>query len=452
MPTLRLLVLALAGTALFAAASLVPAGAHAALLALAIAYAVSLAGVVLLDYLVSPRPRALSVTRELEDRLSLGAPNTVALRLRNRARVGLHLHLRDEAPDDFRLVTLSGVALGPEVRTPILSVEVPPFGEVVTTYEVMPVRSGAYTFGNLTVRYPTPLGLLLRQHTFALARTIKVYPNLRDVRRYDLALRRGQLREVGLRRTRQLGPGTEFERLRDYHPDDDYRRINWPATARRHRPITVDYGTERSQNVLLMLDIGRLMSISVGPLTRLDHAVNACLLTAYVCLRRGDNVGLLAFADRVALYLAPRGGKAQFQAMLEALYNVAAQPMESDYRVAFAYAEQRQRRRGLVVSFTEVVDADASRTLVAMLQRMAARHVAVCATLRDPVLDEMLAMQPTGLPEVYRRAVALTLLERRRATLETLHAHGVIPIDVSAERLTPEVINTYLDLKARGRL
>ncbi len=113
MPTLRLLVLALAGTALFAAASLVPAGAHAALLALAIAYAVSLAGVVLLDYLVSPRPRALSVTRELEDRLSLGAPNTVALRLRNRARVGLHLHLRDEAPDDFRLVTLSGVALGP---------------------------------------------------------------------------------------------------------------------------------------------------------------------------------------------------------------------------------------------------------------------------------------------------------------------------------------------------
>jgi uncharacterized protein (DUF58 family) len=201
-----------------------------------------------------------------------------------------------------------------------------------------------------------------------------------------------------------------------------------------------------------MLDIGRLMSISVGPLTRLDHAVNACLLTAYVCLGRGDNVGLLAFADRVALYLPPRGGKGQFHAMLEALYNVAAQPRESDYRVAFAYAEQRQRRRGLVVSFTEVVDSDASRTLVAMLQRMATRHVAVCATLRDPVLDEMLAVRPEGSPEVYRRAVALTLLERRRATLETLHAHGVIPIDVSAERLTPEVINTYLDLKARGRV
>jgi len=265
-------------------------------------------------------------------------------------------------------------------------------------------------------------------------------------------LRRGQLQEVGLRRTRRFGVGTEFERLRDYHPDDDYRRINWPATARRHRPITIDYQIERAQNVLLMLDVGRLMSAPIGPLTKLDHAVNACLLTAYVCLARGDNVGLLAFADRVTLYLHPRGGKGQFHAMLESLYNVAPQPTESDYRVAFAFVEQRQRRRALVIAFTEIVDADASRPLVAMLSRTATRHVAVCATMRDPVIDEMAALPPAGSPEVYRRAVALTLIERRHATLEILHTRGVIPIDVPANRLTPDVINTYLNLKARGRV
>jgi len=316
----------------------------------------------------------------------------------------------------------------------------------------LPVRRGAYRFGDVTVRYPTLLGLLRRQQTYPLAREVKVYPNLRDVKRYDLALRRGQLEEVGLRRTRQFGVGTEFERLRDYHPDDDYRRINWPATARRHRPVTVDYQVERAQNVLIMLDVGRLMNGAIGPLTKLDHGVNAALLAAYVCLQRGDNVGLLTFADRVTLYLHPRGGKGQFHAMLESLYNVAAQETESDYRVAFAHAEQRLRRRALVVTFTEIIDADASRALVTMLSRLATRHVAVCATMRDPVIDAMAALRPDGSPEVYRRAVALTLDERRRVTLETLKGRGVIPIDVPADRLTPAVINAYLDLKARGRV
>jgi uncharacterized protein (DUF58 family) len=106
----------------------------------------------------------------------------------------------------------------------------------------------------------------------------------------------------------------------------------------------------------------------------------------------------------------------------------------------------------VVIAFTEIVDADASRPLVAMLSRAATRHGAVCATMRDPVLDEMVALPPTGSAEVYRRAVALTLIERRRATLEILHTRGVIPLDVPANRLTPEVINTYLDLKARGRV
>ena len=454
MPTPRLLLLLLLGAALFALATL-----STALLALAATVTVTVLGLALLDALRSPRPRAIAVEREVEDRLSLGAPNAVVVRLQNRSRYPLRLLARDESPEGFRLLRVQDAPPSPErrldaapTRTPVVRLELPALERATLCYEVMPVRRGAYRFGNVTLRYPTMLGLLQRQHTYTLARDVKVYPNLRDVKRYDLALRRGQMQEVGLRRTRQFGVGTEFERLRDYHPDDDYRRINWPATARRHRPVTIDYQIERAQNVLLMLDVGRLMSAPVGPLTKLDHAVNACLLTAFVCLARGDNVGLLAFADRVTLYLHPRGGKGQFHAMLESLYNVAAQATESDYRVAFAYAEQRLRRRALVVAFTEIIDADASRALVGMLARLAARHVAVCATMRDPVIDAMEALPPRGSAEVYRRAVALTLIERRRATLESLHARGVIPIDVAADRLTPEVINAYLELKARGRV
>ncbi len=519
-PTARLLALLLLGAALFAGASLSPL-----LLTLAVALTAAVVGVAALDLARSPRPAAIVVTRAVEDRLSLGAENEVTLSFQNRSRYDLRLLVRDEAPEDFRLLqpigpTTTMVGQTTDIGTPSSApplegegeraavrghnlpsplegesaaldrrvpagtagpvsngmmapqsqetspreagvrgaciaggtVDLPALGQATLRYAALPVRRGAYRFGDVTVRYPTGLGLLLRQHTYPLAREVKVYPNLRDVKRYELALRRGHLQEVGLRRTRQYGVGAEFERLRDYHPDDDYRRINWLATARRHRPVTIDYQIERAQNVLLLLDVGRLMSAPIGALTKLDHAVNACLLTAYVCLARGDNVGLLAFADRVTLYLHPRGGKGQFHAMLESLYNVAPQATESDYRVAFAHAEQRLRRRALVVVFTEIVDADASRTLVAMLARAATRHVAVCATMRDPIIDEMATLAPSGSREVYRRAVALTLDARRRATLDTLHARGVIPIDVPANRLTPEVISTYLDLKARGRL
>ena len=462
LPTGRLLALLLIGAALLGSVGVAPA-----LLALAVAFSAAVALLTVLDLLRSPRPAMLRVERHVEDRLALGADNPVAVTLHNRSRYPLRLLVRDEPPEGFRLIQedtappipstrRTPASRGPEdgegARTPLGAVLLPPLGSGALSYDVLPVRRGAYRFGDVTVRYPTLLGLLRRQHTYPLAREVKVYPNLRDVKRYDLALRRGQLEEVGLRRTRQFGVGTEFERLRDYHPDDDYRRINWPATARRHRPITIDYQIERSQNVLIMLDVGRLMNAAIDPLTKLDHGVNAALLAAYVCLARGDNVGLLAFADRVTLYLHPRGGKGQFHAMLESLYNVAAQETESDYRVAFAYAEQRLRRRALVITFTELIDADASRVLVAMLSRLATRHVAVCATMRDPVIDRMAALHPAGSPEVYRRAVALTLDERRHATLETLKTRGVIPIDVPADRLTPEVINTYLDLKARGRV
>ena len=448
LPTRRLLALLLVGAVLFAAVGL-----SDSLLAPAVAFTIAVVALCAIDLARSPRPRAIAVARQVENRLALGVDNPIAVTFTNRGRYALRLTARDEAPEDFRLSRVQGQPLPIGApRTPLGTLDLPALGRTELRYDVLPVRRGAYRFGDLTVRYPTLLGLLERQHTYPLGQEVKVYPNLRDVKRYDLALRRGLLQEVGLRRTRQFGVGTEFERLRDYHPDDDYRRINWPATARRHRPVTADYQIERAQNVLLMLDVGRLMSAPIDALTKLDHGVNACLLTAYVCLARGDNVGLLAFADRVTLYLPPRGGKGQFNLMLEARYNVAAQPTESDYRVAFAYAEQRLRRRALVVAFTEIVDDEASRVLVSMLVRMAARHVAVCATMRDPIIDGTIALPPASSAAVYRRAVALDLSARRRRTLETLDARGVIPIDVPADRLTPAVINAYLDLKARGRM
>src|SRR5690606_14870605 len=123
---------------------------------------------------------------------------------------------------------------------------------------VRPLRRGDYAFGDINLRWPGPMQLVVRQGAIPAAVGVKVYPNLLDVRRYDLMMRQNRLQEIGLRHTRLPGQGTEFERLREYRPDDEYRRIDWKATARRLRPITIEYQIERSQNIVAVLDTGRM--------------------------------------------------------------------------------------------------------------------------------------------------------------------------------------------------
>ena len=435
LPTRRLFVGALVAALLLGGAGEGPLWLFGAL-----CYVCALGGVVLLDWLRTPPPAALDVQRRVAARLSLGADNPVEVVLRSRARVHLRLLMRDEPPPDL---PSSGEQQ---------SVLLPAGGLITLRYTVCPWRRGAATFGRVNLRYRSLLGLFQRQAAYPLATPVKIYPNLHDARAYDLAARSGLLREAGLRRTRWQGSGSEFERLREYRPDDDYRRINWPATARRGEPITADYQVERAQNVLILLDVGRLMVAPVGPLSKLDHAVNTALLLSYVCLRRGDNVGLLAFADRVVAFVAPRGGQGQFSRLLESLYSVSAHPVESDYARAFNEAALRVRRRSLVVTFTDVADPDSCRLLIAALARAAARHVPLCATLRDPVIEAYATAPIMGSPAVYERAVAHTLLEARAATLRILRARGVLTVDVAADRLSPAVIDTYLRIKAQGRL
>ena len=201
---------------------------------------------------------------------------------------------------------------------------VAPRGTWEFIYHVRPLRRGDYQFGDLSLRWLGPLGLVIRQANVDAKEPVKVYPNLLDVRRYDLLLRRNRLQEMGLRTTRQFGEGTEFERLREYLPDDEYRRINWKATARRNFPVTTEYQTERSQQVIAVLDAGRMMQSPVADIAKLDYVVNAVLLLTYVATGKGDRVGMLSFADDVMHYLSPRQGRGQFYRMLELLYGRGA--------------------------------------------------------------------------------------------------------------------------------
>ena len=403
-------------------------------------YALFVIAVMFLDWRMAGDIKQFELRREHDNKLSLGAENPIRVSLRNRSRRRVSFTVRDEPPEQFKI----------EQRT--MEGQVAPRGTWEQVYHVRPLRRGDYQFGDLTLRWLGPLGLILRQAKVEAKGPVKVYPNLLDVRRYDLLLRRNRLQEMGLRTTRQFGEGTEFERLREYLPDDEYRRINWKATARKNFPVTTEYQTERSQQVIAVLDVGRMMQSPVADIAKLDYVVNAVLLLTYVATGKGDRVGMLSFADDVQHYLSPRQGRGQFYRTLELLYAVEAQPVEPDYRKALAYLAVKQRRRALVVVFTDLTGGVSLNALVAQMAMLARSSLPLLVTISDPDVVSASQMKPSDSLGVYQRAAASQLLDERRVVLDSLRQRGVLTLDVPANQLSMSVINRYLELKGRMQL
>ncbi|MGH2543959.1 MAG: DUF58 domain-containing protein, partial [Ardenticatenaceae bacterium] len=352
----------------------------------------------------------------------------------------LPLTARDEPPDEY------------DVSERILEGRVSASSPLTLRYTVTPHARGDYTFGNTTLRWPGPLGLIVKQHTYTTAAPVKVYPNLLEVRKYELLARTGRLTELGLRRARIFGRGTEFERLRDYTPDDEFRQISWKATARRAKPIAIEYQTERAQTVITLLDAGRLMRAPIGSLAKLDYAINTTLLLGYVAGLRGDYVGNLAFADDILSYLPPRTGRAQFHRLLETLYNVQSQPTVPDYHQAISYLKAKRPKRALVILFTDLAAGSNLQEMFAAIGSLQPRHLPMVVTMNDPGVLALARQPASSTTAVYERAIAEQLLDERRLILDKLEQRGVLTIDVPASQLTTSVINRYLSLKARGIL
>jgi len=390
-----------------------------------------------LDWRLSGDPKRFTLRREHETRLSLGENNPILLHFYNPTLKKVDIWVRDEPPEAFQA--------GVEVR----NAQVAPQSQWETTYSLRPLRRGDYRFGDLNLRWRSPLGLLLRQARFPAGEAVKVYPNLRNIQRYDLLLKRNRLQEMGLRQARQLGEGTEFERLREYLPDDDFRRIDWKATSRRNRPITIEYQTERSQNVMSVIDTGRMMQSPVEQIAKLDYVINAVLLLSYVASGKGDKVGLMTFADEVGAYLNPHTGRGQFYRMLETLYAVEAQPVEPDYRKALSYLTVKQRKRALVVIFTDLSGEIGLKSLINHASLLTRTSLPLVVTISDPDILAAANQAPDDSLKVYQRATATQLLEDRQVILNSLNQQGILTLDVPANHLTSAVINRYLALKGR---
>lgn len=425
------------------AAGLVPlalAGQAPALVFAVAAYDVGLLVLAALDFWRAPGPGTLTWERRVGPRLAIGHREPVTVAARNAGGADLAVQARDEPPPEFR------------VESRLLSLRLPAHSSAVGTYCVVPPARGDYRFSGVTVRVAGPLGLVLRQWRIPLQTAVTVYPDFRLAARMELSGRRAHLLRTGLHALRRRGEGQSFESLRDYVRGDDTRRIDWKATARRGKPIVREYEVERHQNIFLMLDAGRMMTARVGELTKLDYAVNAALLMAHAAVSQGDRVGLMVFADGVRAYLPPRGGKRQLRQLLDHLAGVQASLVEPDYGLAFRYLAARRMQRALVLVFTDLVDARASRRLLRHVAALVPRHLPLLAAIADPGLERHAEARPDGLAAVYRQAVARDLLQERAEALRQITDGGGLAMDIPPERLSLGVVNRYLEVKRRGLL
>jgi len=406
----------------------------------AFVYNAGLAIIAARDLALLPGRSGYEVRRVMPEPFSLGEPEEVTVVIQNRAAAGLMARVSDHAPGGLR----------PEPRE--VAGRFDSNGVLNVTYRTYSPRRGAYRFGPIDLQVWRNDGWWRRQIRLPESHEVAVFPNIIAIKRIQLSLRRGLRAMAGMRRARPPGASTAFAGLRDYVRGDDVRRVSWTATARRDRPVVIEVEAERGQQVIIAIDCGRLMTAPAGDLDKLDHAVNAALMLAWVAQAYGDRVGLMTFDDRVTGFIKPERGTTQLRRITEALYAVQAEFVEPDFGHAMTHLALRVGRRSMVVLLTDVQDPEASRELVAHALRLAARHLVLVVAMSDPAVLSARDAPINTTDRAYEWAAAEEFVASRRESFELLRRGGVLGLDVVAGRLSPTLVERYLELKERALL
>jgi uncharacterized protein (DUF58 family) len=399
-----------------------------------------LAAAIAADAILLPGSRDVVVVRELPASIGIGDHVEGQYVVHSRWGRGLRVRLTDDLP-----VAVTGGAGE-------LELVVPPQGKTTATVPIAGAVRGRFALGGIGLRVRTRLGLLARRLRWSPEDTILVTPSVASVRRFRLLAIQHRLHEAGVRVLRQRGDGRSFAGLREYVVGDDPRHVDWKATARRRKLITREFTIEQSQTIFTLIDAGRSMTQLAGAFSRFEHALSAALVLTDVAGGAGDRVGALVFDDAVRAFVPAQRGQAALRAVRNALIPVQATLSEPDYAAAFRFLATKQRRRALIVFFTDVIDVRASRALLAHVTRSAARHLVVVVALRND--DLFAAAMPRGENDeaLYASAAAEELILARAEALERMRRAGVTVLDVSPLAMTAAVVNRYLEIKGRGEL
>lgn len=387
------------------------------------------------DLALCPRGRSLGLTVDAPPLLAVGAAGAATLRLTLPSRRPLRSEVLVETSSHLEPVEPCAVKLGERP----LELEI----------ELTARRRGEAVMEEVWVRWSGPLGLVRRGTRRRPGAVVPVTPDLATVGRRALQHVSSRRALPGQRIERYVGQGSEFHALRDWMPGLDRRAIDWKASARHTRLLARELRAERNHQIVLALDTGRLMAEPLDGMARLDHAIHAALLLAFVSLRHGDRVGLYSFDRSPGAWAPPRGGRGALPALVQVAAGLRAGHDETNFTLGVTELSRRLRRRSLVVVLTDFVDAVTAGLMVDNLERLARRQLVLFVALRDPLLARLMDRRPAARLDLERAVVAASLERERRGVLSRLARRGVQVLDTAPAQMGPGLLDRYLAIKRR---
>ncbi|MFN0099559.1 MAG: DUF58 domain-containing protein [Gemmatimonadaceae bacterium] len=396
---------------------------------------------VLTDLLRLPSRRSFRIERDAPTSTGLGDDARMEYRFANATGTRVRIVAQDRLPP-----CLSG-GVG------VAQYEVEPHSTLHVPVAFRGVKRAEDAIGPVGVRLTTPLGFVGSRIRTLPDDRIRVVPSVAGVRRFRLLAMQHRLETAGVRTLRRRGEGQGFAGLREYVIGDDPRHLDWKATAKRSRLITREYTIERSQTVLTLIDAGRGMTQLAGEFSRFEQSLSSALIVTDIAATAGDRVGTMVFDDKVRAFVSARHSRGALREVRDAFVPVTASPVEPDYAAAFRFLATQQRKRALIVFYTDVLGVRASRALLAHVSHSSTRHLVLVVALRnDPLHALARPAAESSSTQLYETAAAAELLESREEALERMRRAGAVVLDVSPEVMTASVINRYLELKSRGML
>ncbi|MFC0211266.1 DUF58 domain-containing protein [Paenibacillus chartarius] len=444
-PTNRLLGLAAAGVVPLGIGYALGAGMaafwgwNALLLALSIA-----------DLAMLPRRKDVQVRRTLPERADLQQPFTVGLEVSSSDLRPLHVELADDLPITFAGALHWRKSFDEVPGTPVHRIHLKQ-GKASVTYEAKGMERGSYALRYVWMRYWGGLGLWKRQTRIECLGGVRIYPDMSRVRGI-LGSMQSTLLLDGRKLARKPRSGSEFESIRDYQQGDDVRHIHWQATARTGKLMTSVRQPERGKTVTILLDCGRMMGAELEGQTKLDRTLEAALTLAAVALKQGDQVSLIAFSGSVLKAVPAGKGLPHLHDLTEAVFDLQHEPAEVNYGAGFAQVMQSQKKRSLLVLFSDMESYLHDRELPAYALRMRRSHSLLLLSLNDPLVHEWSRKRPDDTRTAFIRSAANHFEADRRSYVRRMSAQGVPVLDVPAGQLALSAVNAYLELKARDAL
>ncbi|MGO4876087.1 DUF58 domain-containing protein [Pedobacter psychrotolerans] len=394
-----------------------------------------------IDILIQYRnSEGIEAKRITSKRLSNGDENPVQIEVKNKYGFKIKLRVIDEIPFQFQL------------RNKDFRLSLQPGAIKSIHYNLRPTKRGEYDFGFIRIFISSPIGLINRRYNFDGAKVLPVYPSFIHLGKYELMAVSRYLTEFGIKKIRKVGQSSEFDQIKNYVGGDDIRTINWKATARKSALMVNTYTDERAQNIYCMIDKSRVMRMPFEGLSLLDYAINASVALSKVAMLKEDKAGLITISETIGAIVPADRKSSQLGTIMNVLYKEKTRYLESNLEILYSSVRTVVKQRGLLVFFTNFESLSALQRQLPYLKRIAKYHLLLVVFFENTELKALSTEPAKDIEGIYHQTIAEKFIYEKKLMVKELNKHGILSVLTPPQKLTVNVINQYLALKAQQRI